>query len=251
MLELNEMLTLLSNYSIINLDTSTRLKYENQIVRIHSLTQCFMETNHTPQDVSQQLEKIASIFIKDLKGCLSNKELQDGKYWLNHFYKIYGDKDKKPLFLEYLLHNLDLISSLFNTKGIPYKALEVFEYISHHQKEKHGEDHPIYLRTTIHLADCPRENGQSAKALDLMENSCGKSLSINGTLHPLHCDLKDRLGKCLCKMNRLDEAFQIYQEVEQAKFKVLGPAHPSYLHTKKYLTKCMRKKENKEDEKKI
>ena len=169
MLELNKMLTLLSTYSIINYDTNTKSEYKNQIIRIHSLTQCFLESNHKSNDISNHLEEIVKIFIKDLNDCQSNNELQDGKYWLNHFYKIYENEAKKPLFLEFFSDYQVFIMNLFDTRGIPYKTLEIIESIEQHQKEKLGADHPSYLATKHNLALCYSEMNQLDKACKLYE----------------------------------------------------------------------------------
>ena len=121
-LELNKMLNLLRKYSIIDFDIDIELEYEDQIIRIHSLTQLFIESNHTYNDISNQLKKIAHIFIRDLIACESNKDSQAGKYWLNHFFKIYDDEVKKPLLTESFLGNEVLLSNLLKTRRYLQKA---------------------------------------------------------------------------------------------------------------------------------
>ena len=275
------MLTLLRNYSIINFDKNTKLEYKNQIVRIHSLTQCFLESNQTPKDISNQLKEIANIFIKDLKDCES-KELQDGKYWLNHFYKIYEYKEKKQLFLENFLGDLSLISNLFKTKGIPYKALEVIRYcyekslymnlhikaelanclcdmmqldeacklyreVEQANLKKLGSTHPNYLTTKNNLASCLQKMNQLVEACKLYREVEQAELEVLGPTHPHYLITKNNLALCLQEMKQLDEACKLFREVEQAKLEVLGSTHPSYLITKNNLAVCIQRMDQLDD----
>ena len=122
MYDLNKMLTLLREYFIIAFGTNTELEYKDQIIRIHSLTQLFIESNHTYNDISNQLKKIAHIFIRNLIACESNKDSQAGKYWLNHFFKIYDNVVKKPLLLKSFLGNEALLSNILKTRGYHQKT---------------------------------------------------------------------------------------------------------------------------------
>ena len=233
MFTLNKKLSLLRKYSIVNFDTDTKMDYNDQVIRIHSLTQRFLESNQTNTDMSNQLEKIAKIFIKDLEDCVSTK-VQDGKYWLNHFYKIYENEVKKPLFLDFFLENQNLIIDLFETKGNYYKLLEIFQYISQRQKEIHGEKNLVYLKTTCYLAHCLLKVNQTKKAFDLIKNTVDlQRLSDDNYLLS-----KNVLASCFLQMEKFDKACQLFQEVEEVQQKTLCSTHPYYLTTKNNLAGC-------------
>ena len=163
---LNKTLTLLRKYSIINFETNTNIAYSDQVIRIHSLTQLFLESNQDSQNLSKQLEKIANIFIDDLSDCKNVNKPQDGKLWINHFYKINENKIKKPTILNSFIDKQNLLIELLESKGNYVKLLEIFQYISESIIE---QTHPSYLITKHNIAQCYRKMNNLEKALQLYQ----------------------------------------------------------------------------------
>ena len=64
--KLNNALTFLRKYSIVNYETNSTIAYNQQLIRIHSLAQLFLQSIQTDQEIVRNLIKISSVFIEDL-----------------------------------------------------------------------------------------------------------------------------------------------------------------------------------------
>lgn len=227
-----ENLALLREHAIVNYDednNSKGIKFDDQVIRIHSLTQIFLESHQTHQDVDEQLEKIAGVFIKDLETCRDAALLQDGKMWINHFYKICDDKindDKKAIFLKWFVvgNHQQLLHDLFLTRGNLSKLLDYFEYICDQQKKLLGEKDPVFLKTKFHLANILLDNHQIEKSLEIIEDTMKLQLEIFDHLHMDYLNSKSILA-CLKQIMyekqvsselQEPESFKMYEEIRES-----------------------------------
>ena len=249
--KLNKILTLLRKYSIVNFEEIGRnlnVSFTEQVIRIHSLTQTFIESNQTRKIFSEQLEKIANIFITDLEDCEALKKLQNGKLWLNHFNKIIETDSKKSIILNCFIDKQQLIKNLFMTIGINYtNYFHICQYISEYQKQKHGEKHPAYLKAVYHFSISLCLLDKEREAFNIIKCNADSQHAINGPLDIDFLKSKSLLGYCFQNLENSDEALRIYKEVEEAQLKTLGPTHRDYLTTKHNLAQCFQSMENYEE----
>ena len=249
--KLNKVLTLLRKYSIANFEEMGRnlnVSFTEQVIRIHSLTQTFIESNQTRKIFSEQLEKIANIFITDLEDCEALKKIQNGKLWLNHFNKIIETDSKKSIILNCFLDKQQLIENLFMTIGINYtNYFHICQYISEYQKQKHGEKHPAYLKAVYHFCTSLCLLDKEREAFDIIKCNADSQHAINGPLDIDFLKSKNLLGDCFEKLENYDEALRTYKEVEKAQLKTLGPTHRDYLENKHNLAQCFQSMENYEE----
>ena len=180
-------MTSLRDSAIINFDAnnSNEVAFNDQIIRIHSLTQGFLESHQTSQDVSQQLEKIAGVFIQDLETCRDNALPQNGKMWMNHFNKICEFDSKKAILLSCFVveEHQHFLHDLFLTRGNHLKLQEYFEYICEHQRKLLGENDSVFLRTRSRLAEILFETSQKEKSLVIIKDTMKLQLEVVGPLH--------------------------------------------------------------------
>ena len=219
---LNKTLTLLRKYSIVNFDTNINdgVAFNNQVIRIHSLAQSFiLESNKTKEYISKQLKKIADIFIKDIEASKETAKVQDGRLWLNHFYKICENDFKKSKILKFFVDVLDLelLRDLFLSNENHDKLSELSRYICEDQKQIHGEMHPVYLKTRYFLAWCLKRIGQREEALKIIEETVNLQLKIIGSLDIEFLKSKNLLAECLMegKVDEIDKALQIFKEIKE------------------------------------
>ena len=218
---LNKTLTLLRNFSIVNFDTNINngVAFSNQVIQIHSLAQSFLESNQTKEYISKQLKKIADIFIQDIEACKDGVRPQDGRLWLNHFYKICENDFKKSKILKFFVDVLDLelLRDLFRSNENHDKLSEYSRYICEDQKQIHGEMHPVYLKTRYFLAWCLNRIGQREEALKIIEETVNSQLEIIGPLDIEFLKSKSLLAECLMegKVEEIDKALQIFKEIKE------------------------------------
>ena len=134
MYQLNEILSLLEKYSIIQTNDGN-FSFDDQSIRVHQLTQIFMETKCNEENKSSAtLEKIADVMIGDMEYCDRNNKIMDGKHWLKHFYHIQSFDSHETNFLLCFKNNQNLLSKLYKTNGNMNGLLKALENISEHLK---------------------------------------------------------------------------------------------------------------------
>ena len=218
--KLNTILSVLRKYSIVNFDTSINdgVEFEDQVIRIHSLTQCFLESKKK-KIRSKNLKKVAHVFIEDLKACKKAAKPQDGKLWLNHFYKICENDFKKSKILNSFVNSgQELLRDLLLTRGNYSMLSELFEYICEQQKQIHGEKNLVYLSTRTFLAECFDQIGLKQKALNTIEDTIKSQLEIIGPLDLYYLKSRSVLANCLANgtNDEVERALQIYIKIKKA-----------------------------------
>ena len=234
--KLNKTLSLLRKYSIVNFNTNVNssMEFSEQVIRIHSLTQCFLESSQTHTDVLKHLENIADIFIKDLQACQKNAKPQNGKLWLNHFYKICENDSKKSTILNCFVEvNQKLLENFFLARGNYSKLSEFFQYICEHQKLMHGEKHPVYLKTRYFLAESLYRIHERNEALKIIEHTISSQLEIIGPLDIDYLESKSTLAVCLMEgtEDKMEKAFHINKEIKEALTETKRTCHKLYGET--------------------
>ena len=245
---LNKTLTLLRNFSIVNFDTNINngVAFSNQVIQIHSLAQSFLESNQTKEYISKQLKKIADIFIQDIEACKDGVRPQDGRLWLNHFYKICENDFKKSKILKFFVDVLDLelLRDLFRSNENHDKLSEYSRYICEDQKQIHGEMHPVYLKTRYFLAWCLNRIGQREEATKIIEVTIKSQLAIVG---PLDIDfLKSRTLLAIILMDKskddeIDRALQILEDIKKTLIES-NPCCELYGETLQNIALCFKEK---------
>ena len=243
--KLNKILSVLRKYSIVNFDTSINdgVEFGDQVIRIHFLTQCFLESNQNKKIRSKKLKKVAHVFIEDLKACKKAAKPQDGKLWLNHFYKICENDFKKSSILNSFVNSgQELLQDLLLTRGNHSMLSELFEYICEQQKQIHGEKNLVYLTTRTFLAECFDQIGQRQKALNIIEDTIKSQLEIIGPLDLCYLKSKNVLANCLVKgtNDEVERALQIYIEIKEAL--TVTNDDDLYIRTSHHIAYCFMRK---------
>ena len=92
--QLNKFLSLLEDYSIIEINDANDVSFDEQSIRIHQLTQIFMESECADENQTLEiLEKIANVIICDMEYCITKSKIMDGKHWIKHFNHLQESRD--------------------------------------------------------------------------------------------------------------------------------------------------------------
>ena len=194
--KLNDALTLLRKYSIVNYETNSNVEYNQQPIRIHSLTQLFLLSNQKEPEVSKNLEKIANALIQDLRQCRKFNKPRDGKLWLNHFYKIYENKVMKPILLYSFIDKQNLLLDFMEFKGNYIMFLEIFEYMLSNLTDID------YLKTKHNMANCHMKMKNLEKALQLYQEVEEVRFKTIGPNHMDYLSTKHNMAICLKRMEK-------------------------------------------------
>ena len=205
--KLNKTLTLLRQYSIINFE-NTSTCFDEQVIRIHSLVQKYLESNQTSQTYSEQLERIANIFIDDLKACEAAKKNLAGKFWMIHFLKIIDDESKKSTFLNHFLYGQGVLYELFLYNNVAFdQFFKICKYISEYQKELHGSNNREYLKY-FELNECK-------EALDMIKCTLESQIAIDDCSMMEIARSKSLLAEFLQEIGNYDEALILKKELKE------------------------------------
>ena len=246
MYQLNEILSLLEKYSIIETNDGN-FSFDDQSIRVHQLTQIFMETKCNEENKSSAtLEKIADVMIGDMEYCDANNKIMDGKHWLKHFYHIQSFDGHETNFLLYFKNNQNLLLKLYETNGNingVLKALEnIFEHLKTTDMEHLTRDLAIYLTTRSNIASCYYTKGEYDAALVIYNEVHKAKLGILGPNHPNHLTTRNNIASCYYNKGEYDAALVVYNEVQKALLESLGPKHPFYLTTRNNIASCYQSK---------
>ena len=218
-MKLNRSLALLQKYSIINFDTDINniLLYNDQVVQIHSLTQHFLESCQSKEDISRLLEHIINSMIEDLKNCEKNGNIQDGRFWINHFNKLYNTDSKRSIILNFFVGNdtQEYLINLFRNRANVKLLVEIFEKICEQQKERGNMDR-VYLKTRYYYACSLWRLMSYEAALEIIQDTITLQEKI---MDPYDMDLlysKKILANCFRETGKHLKAFQIESEVKLA-----------------------------------
>ena len=232
--KLNKSLSLLQNFSIITFDNNINNSsiYNDQVIQIHSLTQHFLESCQSEKYFSQLLERIASTMIKDLEKCEECQTIQDGKFWLNHFNKLYDTNSKRSIFLNFFVGNNAqyYLTNLFRIRANVQALVEIFRNICEQQKQR-GDMDRIYLRTRYFYASCLNIFGLTDEAFNTIESTITLQQQIMSSDDMEILYSKKTLANCLKRKGKsynLEKAFQIETDVIFALINTNNKHHKLY-----------------------
>ena len=238
MYQLNEIFSLLEKYSIIETNDGN-FSFDDQSIRVHQLTQIFMETKCNEENKSSaRLEKIANVMIGDMKYCDAKNKIMDGKHWLKQFYHIQSFERHETNFLICFQKNQNQLLKLFRTNGNIHMVLKVLEKISEILKTNDTQHSHIYLTTRHNIASCYKSKGEYDAALVIYNEVQKVTLELLGPNHPDYLTTRHNIALCYKSKGEYDAALVIYNEVQKVRLELLGPNHPHYLTTRHNIASC-------------
>ena len=242
MYQLNEILSLLEKYSIIETNDGN-FSFDDQSIRVHQLTQIFMETKCNEENKSSaRLEKIANVMIGDMEYCDAKNKIMDGKHWLKQFYHVQSFASHETNFLLCFQNNQNELLKLFRTNGNIHMVLKVLEKISEILKTNDTQHSHIYLNTRHNIASCYDSKGDYDAALVIYNEVQKAKLELLGPNHPSYLTTRNNIASCYDSKGEYDAALVIYNEVQKVELGLLGPNHPDYLTTRHNIASCYRRK---------
>jgi tetratricopeptide (TPR) repeat protein len=225
---IREAVTLLSSFSLINIDgvmssvsmhplvhtwMRDRLQVEERkkrwLVSASTLAICISWRSETPD---RQLRRI---LLPHVDFCCSSNEglLQDGD----------GREELANIFSDFSL--------VYSECGRYQEARVLREKVLETQRRTLGEEHPCTLRTMGNLATSYRKLGQIQKAAELGEEVLEASRGTLGGEHPDTLTTMGNLAISYRNLGQVHRAIALGEEALGASKKILGDEHPNTLAT--------------------